>query len=80
MGGIWKKSRERTRKREREKGEGGNGDRGRWRKRETSHTQLSHFFSHRTDSFPPEGKLTFLIKNSFSVKREKVALHIKRKA
>ena len=46
--------------------------------RETSHTQLSHFFSHRTDSFPPEGKLTFLIKNNFSVKREKVALHIKR--
>ncbi len=42
MGGIWKKSRERTKERTRERGER-NGDRDSERKRETSHTQLSHF-------------------------------------
>ncbi len=30
--------------------------------RETSHTQLSHFFSHRTDSFPPRRKVDFSYK------------------
>ncbi len=77
MGGSGK-SQERERKREREKGER-EMEIEIERERERQVTHNFHIFSHTGQIlFPPEGKLTFLIKNNFFVKREKVALHIKR--
>jgi hypothetical protein len=73
-GDLEKVKREKKKERTRERGR-------RNEERERQVTHNFHIFSHTGQIlFPPEGKLTFLIKNNFSVKREKVALHIKRKA